>query len=85
MRTVTLVALGWLVSLVVAIAACSAPPKKTAADLPTGSDTGEKCCCKSTPITADDAKPLFESINRMDCSTKQGDCVSDVQCSANSR
>jgi hypothetical protein len=83
MRTLTLVALGWLVSLVVAIAACSAPPKKTAADMPTGSDTSEKCCCKSTPITAD--KPIYESINRMDCSTKQGDCVSDVQCTANTQ
>jgi hypothetical protein len=83
MRTLHLVAVGWLASLVVVIAACSAPPKKTAVDMPTGSDTGEKCCCKSTPISEE--KAIFENINRMDCSTKQGDCVSDVQCGASSQ
>ena len=66
-------------------AACSAPPKKTTDIAPTGS-ASDTCCCKSTPMTSDDGKPLYEAnLNRMDCSTKQGECVSDVQCNGSSQ
>jgi hypothetical protein len=64
--------------------ACSAPPKKEV-DNPTGSDTPDACCCKSTPMTSEDGKPIFERINRMECSTKQGECVFDVQCGGSGR
>ena len=61
--------------------ACSAPAKPVAEDMPTGS-ANEQCCCKSTPMTSEDGKPIFEPIARMECSTKQGTCVLDVQCGA---
>nr|HEX4315771.1 hypothetical protein [Kofleriaceae bacterium] len=78
-----------LVSLLVAagivVAACGGPPKKTADIAPTGS-ASDTCCCKSTPMTSDDGKPVYEgNLGRMECSTKQGECVSDVQCNGNSQ
>lgn len=45
-----------------------------------GSAVGDSCCCKSTPLTSEDGKPVYESSNRMECSSKQGECVDDVQC-----
>jgi hypothetical protein len=45
-----------------------------------GSDTPENCCCKSNPLTSDDGKPVYGMENRMECSSKQGECVPDVQC-----
>ena len=68
-----------ILALALFVAACSAPPKKTAADLDTGSGS-DTCCCKSTPSTSEDGKPIYENANRMECSGKQGTCVPDVQC-----
>ena len=46
-----------------------------------GSDSAsETCCCKSNPVGADDGKPVYDNGNRMECSSKQGECVPDVQC-----
>lgn len=63
------------------VAACGGPkPKQESPLVKEGSAVPETCCCKSTPIAAPDGKPVFEDLNRMDCSTKQGDCVDSVQC-----
>ncbi len=67
--------------MVLIAVACSAPAKPVSETMPTGSDS-EQCCCKSTPMTSEDGKPIFEPLNRMECSTKQGTCVLDVQCGA---
>jgi hypothetical protein len=73
----TLVAL----SLVLTAACGGGPkPKGESSIVPEGSDTAEHCCCKSTPMTSEDGQPVFEMANRMECSTKQGECVPDVQC-----
>lgn len=73
-------------SLVLAcsIAACSGPAKKKVAPGTTeGSDSAnENCCCKSNPLTSEDGKPVYEIGNRMECSSKQGTCVDEVQCQA---
>jgi hypothetical protein len=31
-------------------------------------------------LTSEDGKPVYEVGNRMECSSKQGTCVDDVQC-----
>lgn len=68
-------------ALLVAAAACSGPKAKPESPLVNeGSAVSENCCCKSTPIASIDGKPVFESVNRMDCSGKQGECVDEVQC-----
>jgi hypothetical protein len=61
--------------------ACGAPPKKKPEQLDTGS-ASDTCCCKSTPASSENDKPVYEgNTNRMECSsTKQGECVADVQC-----
>ena len=68
-------------ALMVAVIACGSSPKKTPVGATEGSDSAsETCCCKHTPISSDDAKPVYEVGNRMECSSKQGECVPDVQC-----
>ena len=63
------------------IAACSGPAKKKeGAIVNEGSATPETCCCKSNPLTSADGKPEYAVGNRMECSSKQGECVDDVQC-----
>lgn len=70
-----------LMALTFFIAACSGPKKKTDnAIVPEGSATPDTCCCKSNPLTSEDGKPVYEVGNRMECSSKQGECVDDVQC-----
>jgi hypothetical protein len=60
---------------------CGGPkPKRESSFVPEGSDTSDHCCCKSTPITSEDGQPEFEIAGRIECSTKQGECVPDVQC-----
>jgi len=73
-----------LMTLCFVIAACGGtkPPQKTAVGNE-GSDTPESCCCKSTPLTSEDGKPVYNMSNRMECSTQQGECVPDVQCNGN--
>ncbi len=80
MRTLASIVLGSV--LAIGIVACSGPTKKKVAPGETeGSDSAsETCCCKSNPISADDGKPVYENGNRMECSSKQGECVADVQC-----
>jgi hypothetical protein len=71
----------FLFAVTLMLAACGGPkPKGESKTIDTGSDTAENCCCKSTPLTSDDGKPVYEMANRMECSTKQGECVDDVQC-----
>jgi len=72
-----------VLSLVVALAACSGPKAKTESPLVNeGSNAKpETCCCKTTPSTSVDGKPVYEgAIGRMECSTRQGECVDEVQC-----
>lgn len=68
-----------LLSMIVT-AACGGAPKK--ADTKPDTVESETCCCKSTPATSEDGKPVFAVGNRMECSTKQGECVDDALCTA---
>ena len=64
-----------------ALAACGGPkPIRESPIVNEGSDVPETCCCKVTPITSDDGKPRYDMTPRMECSSRQGDCVLDVQC-----
>lgn len=72
-----------LVALVIALAACSGPKAKTESPIVNEGSSAkpETCCCKTTPSTSVDGSPVYEAgANRMECSTKQGDCVDDIQC-----
>ena len=69
-----------LIACTLAFAACSQPAKPISKQNDTGSDVPVECCCKSNPLTSEDGKPVYEMTNRMECSTKQGACVPDVQC-----
>ena len=63
------------------LAACGGPrPKKESPIVNEGSDVPETCCCKSFPLTAEDGKPAYAMAPRMECSTRPGECVPDVQC-----
>jgi hypothetical protein len=66
----------------VAMAACGGSAKKPeGAIVNEGSAaTPETCCCKSNPLTSEDGKPVYENGNRMECSSKQGTCVDEIQC-----
>ena len=67
--------------LILVAAACGGPkPKPETTIVNEGSAVSESCCCKSNPLTSEDGKPVFETGNRMECSSKQGECVPDVQC-----
>jgi len=68
-------------SLVLA-AACSGPQKKgDGALVNEGSDVPATCCCKTIPVTAEkEITPVYGMEGRMECSTKNGECVDDVQC-----
>ena len=42
---------------------------------------GDWSCCKTIPATAEkEIVPVYAMEGRMECSTKQGECVDDVQC-----
>src|SRR5262245_66384425 len=72
-----------LLALIVIAAACSGPKaKKESSMVPEGSDSTEHCCCKTNPLTSEDNKPVYEMAGRMECSTRHGDWVPDVQCNA---
>lgn len=63
------------------LAACGGSGKKTAVQEGPETDVAsETCCCKSNPLTSEDGKPVYEIGNRMECSSKQGECVDEVQC-----
>ena len=80
----SLIAALFVVEVVVA-AACGSSPPKTGPIVNEGSNVPENCCCKSNPATSEDGKPAYEMANRMECSTKQGECVDDVQCNASAK
>ena len=68
--------------LLVMLAACGGPkPRKESPIVNEGSDVPETCCCKSFPLSSEDGKAAYAMTPRMECSTKQGECVPDVQCS----
>jgi hypothetical protein len=63
------------------LAACGAgQAKKESPIVNEGSDTPETCCCKSSPLTSEDGKPVYNMTPRMECSAQQGECLPDVQC-----
>ena len=69
------------IAFVLSVAACGGPKKKTdTAVVNEGSGAPETCCCKSNPLTSEDGKPVYEVGGRMECSSKQGECVDPVQC-----
>ena len=70
-----------LALVIVLLAACGGPTAKPeSAIVKEGSDVPETCCCKSFPLTSEDGKAVWEMAARMECSTRQGECVPDVQC-----
>ena len=70
-----------VLAMTLVLAACGGgKPRPESPIVNEGSDTPENCCCKSTPLSNDDGKPVFDMANRMECSSKQGECVPDVQC-----
>jgi hypothetical protein len=70
-----------LLALAFVVAACSGPKKKGDSALVPEPATPDTCCCKSTPLTAEEVRPVYEVVGRMECSsTKKGTCVDDVQC-----
>jgi len=73
----------YLFFLTAVVIACGGPQKKPeGAIVKEGSAAPETCCCKTSPSTSEDGKPAYGMENRMECSTKQGACVDDVQCNA---
>ena len=71
-------ALGCALALLAACGGVKAKPESAIVN--EGSDTPESCFCKSNPLTSEDGKPVWEMAPRMECSTRQGECVPDVQC-----
>ncbi|MDB4953276.1 MAG: hypothetical protein JWO36_845 [Myxococcales bacterium] len=69
----------YLIALTVAVIACGGPKAKK--ETLGNDDSPANCCCKTIPATAEkEITPVYASENRMECSTKQGECVPDVQC-----
>jgi hypothetical protein len=71
-----------LAALALLVAAACGGPKKSPSTtiVPEGPAVSDNCCCKSSPATSEDGKPVYGMSGRMECSTKQGECVDDVQC-----
>jgi hypothetical protein len=71
-----------LAGLIMIAAACGGPQAKKESSLVNeGSDAAPTCCCKTIPATAEkEIIPNYAMDGRMECSTKQGECVDDVQC-----
>jgi hypothetical protein len=62
-------------------AACGPAPRPEGPIVKEGPAVSDTCCCKTSPMTSIDGKPVYEAgANRMECSTQQGTCVDDVQC-----
>ena|ERR1700733_13992110 len=63
-------------------AACGGPKAKSESSMVNeGSDLPPTCCCKTIPASAEkEIVPVFVMEGRMECSTKQGECVDDIQC-----
>ena len=74
-----------LVLVITLAAACGGSSKKPeGAIVNEGSSAApEDCCCKWSPLTSEDGQPVYEAgTNRMECGSKQGECVDEVQCTA---
>jgi hypothetical protein len=71
-----------LVSLLFVIACGGTTKKPEGSMVQEGSDVTPDCCCKTTPLTSEDGKPVYGTQNRMECSTAKGECVPEVQCQA---
>ena len=70
-----------LVASLVLAAACGGPKSKTETSIVPNSEVPDHCCCKTIPETAEkEIVPVYAQMGRMECSTKQGECVDDVQC-----
>jgi len=71
-----------LAATLLVAAACGGPQHKhEGAVVDEGSGAPATCCCKTIPDTAEkEIQPLYVMEGRMECSTKHGDCVDDVQC-----
>ena len=68
-------------ALLLTAAACGPAPKPEGPIVKENTNVADSCCCKSTPMTSVDGQPVYEAgANRMECSSKQGTCVDDVQC-----
>jgi hypothetical protein len=59
--------------------ACSGPPKK-AVEVENDSLDSDTCCCRWTPIGAENGRSTYEESNRMECSQKQGECMAVSNC-----
>ncbi len=72
----------FLAATLMVAAACGSPKTKhEGAIVEGGSDVPANCCCKTMPDTAEkEIQPVYTMEGRMECSTKHGDCVDDVQC-----
>ncbi len=73
-----------LAATLMVAAACGSPKSKhEGAIVEEGSGNTATCCCKTIPDTAEkEIVPVYAMIGRMECSTKNGSCVDDVQCNA---
>jgi len=71
-----------LVASLALAAACGGAAPKESSIVQGGSDVSPTCCCKTVPDTSDkDIVPNFALVGRMECSTQNGECVDNVQCS----
>jgi hypothetical protein len=67
-------------SLLLAVA-CGGPQTKKQSDGLESAEVPGPCCCKTIPETAEkEIVPVYAMTGRMECSTKHGDCVDNVQC-----
>lgn len=68
-------------AIAVVLAACTGPKAKPESPIVNeGSAVPERCCCKAFPLSSEDGKPVYDQVNRMECSIQQGECVAEVQC-----
>jgi hypothetical protein len=74
-----------LAALVLVLAACGGTKKTPVSESSASDVAAETCCCKSNPLTSEDGQPTYELGNRMECSSKQGECVDEVQCQASAQ
>ena len=72
----------FLAATLMVVAACGGPKTKHEGSIvEEGSATPANCCCKTIPDTAEkEIQPVYAMEGRMECSSKHGDCVDDVQC-----
>lgn len=71
-----------LVAMTVFAIACGPAPKKEGS-IVQETEAAPTCCCKTLPTTAEkEIVPNYQMTGRMECSGAHGDCVDDVQCTA---